>query len=186
VRSVRNAAATAVWCRSCLATVVGALALVLALSACGDDDRSGENGAARPSGDAAPAKARDITVACDLTEPEVVVDVFGGTAVEEPGLVAEASCNYRITGGAADKVLLTYMGPASDWPAIKDSYVSSGQLNRQVDDVGDDAVTTGNEDNEILVIASGKVLFSVGVLDPTPTSAEKVMELGKRIADGVR
>jgi hypothetical protein len=159
------------------------------LSACGGDDGpAGDSGAAgtdQSVGGAPPAKGKEIRLACDLAGPDVVAEVFGGTAVKEPVVLAESQCAYRVTGGAAEVVLLTNMGSSGNWPGIKATYEKTHQLIRQVDDVGTDAVLIGNAKNPALVIASGAVIFSVGVLDPTPTSAEKVMELGKRIADDV-
>jgi hypothetical protein len=161
------------------------------LSACGGDDRPvGDNGAAdgtnQSSGGAPPAKGKEIKLACDLAGPELVTEVFGGTAVKEPVILAESQCAYRLTGGAAEVVLLTYQGSSGNWPGIKAAAENTNQVIQEVDGIGEDAILIGNTKNPALTVAAGAVIFSVGVLDPTPTSAEKVLELGKRIADDVR
>jgi hypothetical protein len=175
-----------------LAAAVGGLATVFMLSACGDTSpTTGENGVAasrtvQPSGVAPPAGGRDITVACDLTEPEVVAEVFGAAAVEEPGPVPLTACAYRVSDDAETTVVLTYMGASNLWSGIKASYVRHRGPIRPVDGIGDEALNPGDKGvNELLVVA-GKAVFAVGVLDPTPDSGAKITELGRRIADGLR
>jgi hypothetical protein len=175
--------------RTRLAAAVGALVTVFILSACGDDNpTSQEDGAAAnrtTQGDKPPAEGKDIRVACDLTEPEVVAEVFGGTAVEEPGLVPLTQCWYEVTGGAASTVTLTYMGKASLWSGIKAAYVRNRGPIKPVDGVGDDALNPGDVGDKELLVVAGKAVFAVGVLDPTPAAGEKITELGRRIADAI-
>ena len=82
--------------------------------------------------------------------------------------------------------MLTYQGSSGNWPGIKAAAENTNQVIQEVDGIGEDAILIGNAKNPALTVAAGAVIFSVGVLDPTPTSAEKVLELGKRIADDVR
>jgi hypothetical protein len=175
--------------------VAVALLSVLLLSSCGDGDGDGGNGG---TGAGSPTAGSDddggggggngggIAGPCDLTEPSVVAEVFGGTvAAEKPGVVR--SCEYAVQGGAAEMVMVYYYGTADQWSGIRGGYEDNRGPLADVAGVGDEAFHPADAGPLEIVVRAGEVSFAVGLGlgDATGDAAAKVKELATRIAGSV-
>jgi hypothetical protein len=175
--------------RDARATIaVSALATcVLLLGACDKDDS-----ATTPPPDNTPAVAGesggrgDVSKPCDLTEPSVVAEVFGGT-VDGGEKPFSNFCSYELQATTVEAVSVTRYGDRSSWSGLRDLFKEQRGPLADVSGVGDDAFNPGDVgDREVLVLA-GNVVFSVGVMgDTTRTAGPKVTELARRIADSLR
>lgn len=126
------------------------------------------------------------SAAAVLTEPSVVADVFGGTVPgEAPGAVR--SCEYEVTGGAAETVVVYYYGTHNEWDGIRSGYEDNRGPLTDVSGVGDEAFYPGDAKAEELVVLAGDVAFAVGlgIGDRSADAADKVRELAERIAGDV-
>jgi hypothetical protein len=175
-----------------LAIAVGAFATVLVMSACADGSPAGP--ATQPSGVTGSAPPRgggaDIDEACDLTEPKVVAEVFGGTvAAEEPGPVSSFSCGYLVEGGAAEIVSVIYYGGANKWDYVKTGVEKNRKGITPVPGVGDEAFNPNDYGALELTVVAGDVVFTVGATNVDGRAGHaaggKVTELAKRIVDAI-
>jgi hypothetical protein len=149
--------------------------VALASSACGADSPAGPTGGGGGGGVSGP---------CDLTEPAVVAEVFGGTVSGEMPEMAR-NCRYDVVGGVVDVVHVYYYGPASQWSGIRGGYVDNRGPLTDVAGVGDEAFHPGDVGAEEIVVRSGDVVFAVGlVIGETygDDARAKVRELAIRIA----
>jgi hypothetical protein len=156
-----------------------ALPLVLASVAC----RGGTETTATGTKTTAAPGGRGISSACDVTEPAVVADIFGGTATEGPG--DDTACTYTLQGGPVRQVVVFYYGKASDWDAIRDGYERNRGPLTNVPGVGDKAFYPGDVGEIEIVVLSGDVIFAVGLLEPAQpkaAAAVNVKKLATRIA----
>jgi hypothetical protein len=158
-------------------------------SACGGESNEGaadSEAAASESTESASA-GTGVVQACDLTTPEIVAEIFGGTVGEEKAGPAR-NCNYEIHRGAAGGVSVYYYGTASEWDGIREGYAENRGPLTDVSDVGDEAFNPDVGDAE-LVVRSGNVVFAVtiggAVSDYTPEAPAKLKELAQRIAADV-
>lgn len=162
---------------------VALLAAVL-LVACGggggDDSSSNSSTTGAGKGGTTAVKA-----ACDLTDPQTVAAVFGGTVDGEKAGPAR-NCEYAVQGGAASLVNVYYYGPASDWNGIRAGYETNRGPLSQVDGVGDEAFNPGDLGRREIVVKAGDVAFAVGLGAGAAAGAEdKVQALAERIAGAV-
>jgi len=165
------------------------------LTACGED--SDGDGAARPESTSTAtgvattepvpggtdAGAGTVAGACDLTEPEVVASVFGGTGGEEPGIAR--NCSYALQGGTVDQVEVYYFGTGPDWDGVRESYADNRGPLTDVAGVGSEAFHPGDVGELELVVLAGDVVFAVGLgigLAAPDDVGDRVQELARRIA----
>jgi hypothetical protein len=160
-----------------LAVTLLTLTLALALVACD----GGTMTSAADTETTAASGSGGISSACDLTEPEVVVDVFGGTATAEPGIAR--NCIYTLQGGSVRQVAVYYYGTSSEWDGIRAGYEENRGPLTDVSGVGDEAFYPGDVGEYEIVVLSGDVAFAVGLMElAEPDDAVKVKELATRIA----
>jgi hypothetical protein len=170
------------------------LALVASLlTACGED--SDGEGATRPESTSTglattvpvpggtDAGGGTVAGACDLTEPEVVASVFGGTASEEPGIAQ--NCSYALQGGTVDQVEVYYYGTGPAWDGVRQGYADNRGPLTDIAGVGSEAFHPGDVGELELVVLAGDVVFAVGLgigLAAPNDVGDRVQELAQLIA----
>jgi hypothetical protein len=174
--------------RSSLIRWLSLVLMASLLTACGED--SGDEGATRPESTStglattAPAPGGGtVAGACDLTEPEVVASVFGGTGGEEPGIAR--NCSYALQGGTVDQVEVYYFGTGSDWDGIRQGYADNRGPLTDVAGVGSEAFHPGDVGELELVVLAGDAVFAVGLgigLAAPDDAGDRVQELAQLIA----
>lgn len=177
-----------VWSRSVHLLAAGVFAAALT-SACGGegDEGAAESEAAASESTESLGAGTTVAQACDLTTPEIVAEVFGGTVSEGKAGPAR-NCDYEIHGGAAGGVSVYYYGTASEWDGIREGYADNRGPLTDVSDVGEEAFNPDVGESE-LVVRSGNVVFALtvggAVSDYTPEAPAKLKELARRIAADV-
>ena len=120
---------------------------------------------------------------CDITEPDVVADVFGGT-VEGETLGTSRNCSYAVKDGAAADVEVYYFGTADQWKTIRANYAVNRGPITDLSGVGEAAFSPGDFKKNEVVVRQGGLVFAVGLGGvPTATTVPEVEALAKRIAD---
>lgn len=177
-----------IWSRSAQLLIVGVFAAALT-SACGGEAEEGaaESETATSESTESPAAGTAVLQACDLTTPEIVAEVFGGTVGKEEAGPAR-NCDYEIHGGAAGAISVYYYGTAAEWEGIREGYAENRGPLTDVADVGEEAFNPDVGDIE-LVVRSGNVVFALTIggasSDYTPEAPAKLKELARRIAADV-
>jgi hypothetical protein len=173
------------------------LALVAGmLTACGGgSDGDGEPGPASRPATTRPATAASspggtdaegatVAGACDLTEPDLVASVFGGTGGgEEPGVAR--NCSYPLQGGTVDQIEIYYFGTASEWDGVKQGYSDNRGPLTDVTGVGTEAFYPGDVGELEIVVRAGDVIFAVGLglgLTAPDEVGGRIRELAEQIA----
>ncbi|KQY58865.1 hypothetical protein ASD11_04335 [Aeromicrobium sp. Root495] len=150
---------------------------VLVLVACTDQDEPRTEPSTAPA-----ASGRVPSEPCEVTEPAVVADVFGGTVSEE-SLGTSRNCSYRVKDGAAADVEVYYFGTADQWRTIRANYAVNRGPVTDLPDVGEAAFSPGDFKQNEVVVRQGGVIFAVGLGGvPTSTIVPEVRELAQRIA----
>lgn len=165
------------------------------LAACGgSSDDGGTAGPEATAGATGPATAEPapggtdsgggVSDACDLTEPDVVASVFGGTGgAEEPGIAR--NCSYALQGGTVDQVEVYYFGPGSQWDGVRQGYDDNRGPLTDVAGLGSEAFQPGDIGELELVVLAGDVIFAVGLgigLSAPDDAGDRLQELAQRIA----
>jgi hypothetical protein len=154
-----------------------AVAATIALTACG-----GEEGADTDQSDMDSVAQS----ACDLTDPETVADVFGGTAKgEKPG--PSRNCEYALEGTEVNPLNVFYFGSSDEWDAQRASLEENDGPLTEVSGVGDEAVNPASGGGNYTVVRAGDVIFAVQALsqDLTADYSAEVQDLARRIAEDV-
>jgi hypothetical protein len=157
-----------------------AVAGAIGLAACGSDGDGG--GGSVDQGDMEAVAA----AACDLTEPEVVVEAFGGTADGETEGTAR-NCTYALQGADASQIDVFHFGPASDWDTQRSSFDANDGPVTDVAGVGEEAFTPASGGSNAVVVRAGDVIFEVVAYpnDPAADLSAQVHDLANRIATDV-
>jgi hypothetical protein len=173
---------------------------LLVLAACGgSDDGDDEASASAPAADDAMDEATDdggeadepadddegssagVSEACDLTEPDVVAEIFGASVDgEEPG--TSRNCDY-LAGSAV--VSTFYYGTGDEYDGIKGGYEDNRGPLTDVPGIGDDAFNPGDVGASEIVVHAGDVVFAVTTTDRTEEGRSALLEMATRIAGDV-
>lgn len=184
-----------------------AAALLLAVTACGDDgsDEDGE-AAEEPASEAGAAEEgaagvsvddlpEDVLPACEVADGEIVADLFeGAEATEELQMDA---CLYQVSDGLVASVALVHPSPTSDdwlaWRTMVDDWAKQAgeEIPQEIvdlEDLGDEAYTViyPEMDEMMLVVRSGTRMFRVGSTGSTAPEARAALEeFGRYVVDNI-
>jgi len=167
-------------------TAVGALvACLLLLGACGKDGNAAPpDDTSAAAGDA--GGGGDVAEPCDLTEPNVVAEVFGGT-VDGGEKAFSNFCSYEMRGTTVEAVSVYRYGDRHTWSGLRSLFKEQRGPLQDVPGVGKEAFNPGDVGDEEILVVAGDVVFSVAVMgDKSRTAGPKVTELARRIADSLR
>ena len=167
-------------------TILTPLAAALAAAGCGGGAAGRHGTPARTTTSAAHA-APALGDACELAPATVAVAAFGARSGEAQTASFPGTCSYRLIGGAASRVVVSLLGPASEWKGVLRGYTRTRGGAHPVAGVGRAAFRPPDARGMEIVVRTKTKIFAVIAVSRSGrrSGREDVRRLASAIANRV-